>query len=556
MRKSMLVTIAFAGVLLLSAAGCKSNRDYEDDRAENAAKHFQQAKYREMPGEKLSLRDCIKIALDNSLQARISELEIEVQQELETSEALGMLPQLNINNNFSARSNTPASSSKKIVASGRTYGASYSEDKIINYLNIDLMFSLVDFGLTYFNTRQQADRVVLYRQRSERAAQNLIYDVVRAYFKVAAAQRAQAATIALLDECRSHYDTITALTKNNKISPARAFSETRRFMDMEKRLTAYQRNYESACVELRALMGYYPSPVIVVDESVLDAAPEYDFLPAIDLMEQIAVMKRPELFEADIQKHINILECRKTLVLMFPNVKLYADWSNSSNSFLYNKSWWELGLRAAYNLLRLPQNIARYRAYDKQVDAEEYRAYAQAVAVMAEVRIAQGNLIAARNRYLKTNQIYNDYKTELESILKTRAAAGSVAEIAVDYIRLETTEAQIQRMVALGEYCISYYRILNIMGLRSLDARSLDELKEELDSAAQRAQSVLERDRTLYNENVARLEKQKQKAETEKNKKAVDTARKAEIARINAEIDARVQQEKAGKPGPAEKVNK
>ncbi|MBQ9338434.1 MAG: TolC family protein [Lentisphaeria bacterium] len=553
MRKIWSVTAAFAGVLLLlSAAGCKSHQDYKDDRAESAVKHFQRAKYREMPGETLTLQKCIDIALKNSLQSRISELEIEVQQEMETSEALGMLPQFNINNNFTARSNTPASSSKKISANGRTYGASYSEDKVINYLNIDLLFSLLDFGLTYFNTRQQADRVVLYRQRSERVAQNIIFDVVKAYFKVVAAQRAQNMTAALIEECRSHNDTIAKLTKENKISPARAFSETRRFMDMEKRLTAYQRNYESACIELRTVMGYYPSPMITVDESVLDSVPENDFLPGIDLMEQIAVMKRPELFETDIQKHINILECRKTLVLMFPNVKIYADWSNSNNSFLYNKSWWELGLRAAYNLLKLPQNIARYRAYDAQVDAEEYRAYAQAVAVMAEVRIAHGNMIAAKNRYAKDSRIYNDYKDELDSILKTRAAAGSVGEIAVDYVRLETLEAQINRMISLGEYSVAYYRLLNIMGLRSLDPRSVDELKEELDFAKVRAAKVLQRDREEHTAQVARHEQRKEQAKSDKEKQDRDSARQKELERINAEIDARIQAEKQ----PAQPVKK
>ena len=88
-------------------------------------------------------------------------------------------------------------------------------------------------------------------------------------------------------------------------------------------------------------------------------------------MEQIAVMQRPELYETDVQKHINILECRKTILLMFPNVRLYADWSNSNNSFLYNKSWWELGLRAAYNLLKVPQSIAKVRADYKQIETEE-----------------------------------------------------------------------------------------------------------------------------------------------------------------------------------------
>jgi len=396
MQRILSLTAVLAAVLLLgTAAGCKTNDDYKDDRAENAVKHHQLAKNREMQGEKLTLRRCVEIALQNNLQTRLSELELQVQKELETAEALGMLPQLNINNNFTARSNTPASSSRKLVANGRTYGASYSEDRIINYLNIDLMFSMLDFGLAYFNTRQQADRAVLTKFRSERAAQNLVFDVVRAYFKVAAAQRAQQLASTLIEQCRSRYEQIYRLSQKRQISPSLAFEESRRFMAMEKQLTAYERSYESACVELRTLMGYYPSPFIIVDETPLNHPPRFDFLPAIELMEQIAILKRPELYEADIQKHINVLELRKTILLMFPNVKLYADWSNSNNSFLYNRSWWELGLRAAYNLLRLPSNIARARAFDKQIDAEEYRAYAQAVAVMAEVRIAHGNMFAA-----------------------------------------------------------------------------------------------------------------------------------------------------------------
>ena len=554
MRKILSVTAAFAGVLLLiAAAGCKTDQDYKDERAENAALHHAEAKYREMPGEKLTLQKCIEIALKNNLQTRVSELELQVQKELETSEALGMLPQLNINNNFTWRSNTPASSSEKIVATGRTYGASYSQDRAINYLNIDLMFSMVDFGLAYFNTRQQADRAMMTKQRTERAAQNLIFDVVRAYFKVAAAQRAQQLTASVIEQCRTRYEQIHTLSQKRQISPARAFDESRRFIEMEKRLTAYERSYESACVELRTLLGYYPSPMIEVDETPLDHTPEFNFLPSIELMEQIAVLQRPELYETDIQKHINILECRKTILLMFPNVKLYADWSNSNNSFTYNKSWWELGLRAAYNLLLLPKHIARYRAYDKQVDAEEYRAYAQAVAVMAEVRIAQGNMFAAKNRFDKNNQIYNDYNEQLNMELKTRAASGSIAELELDHIRLETTQAQIDRLTSLGEYYVSYYRLLNIMGLRKMDARSVDELKEELEDAAVRAAAVLARDRRQFDEATLRMQRQKQDLQEAAARKKADEARDAELRKINAEIDARVKAETQPQSQPVEK---
>ena len=531
-------------VCLLSVlTGCKTEQDYKDDRAENAVKHFQQTKYRELPGEKFTLAKCIEIALKNNLQTRISELELQVQNEFAAAEALGMLPQLNINNNFTARSNTPASSSQKIVATGRTYGASYSEDKVINYLNIDLMFSLVDFGLAYFNTRQQADRAVMTKYRNERAAQNLIFDVVRAYFRVAAAQRAQQLTASLIDQCRSYYDQIFQLSQSRRITPARAFAESRRFMDMEKRLTAYERTYESACVELRTLMGYYPNSMIVVDESLLDHTPEYGFLPDTTLMEQIAILQRPELYEADIQKHINVLELRKTIVLMFPNVRLYADWSNSNNSFLYNKSWWELGLRAAYNLLRLPQNIARARAYDKQIDAEEMRAFAQAVAVMAEVRIAEGNMKAAKARFEKDNQICSDYNEQLQNMLRTRVASGSVAELALVHMRLDTTSAQIDKLSSLGEYYVAYYRLLNIMGLRKMDSRSVDELKEELQSASLRAARIIEQDQMNFSEAIIAAKKRQVEKRDADAKRKANADRADQIKRINSEIDARIKAE-------------
>ena len=82
------------------------------------------------------------------------------------------------------------------------------------------------------------------------------------------------------------------MRKQNKITPFRAFEEINRFLDMEKRLTNYTRSYENSCVELRSLLGVYPSVNIIVDDTVLDKLPAFDF-PDIELLEQIAVLKRP-----------------------------------------------------------------------------------------------------------------------------------------------------------------------------------------------------------------------------------------------------------------------
>ena len=490
---------AVAGMVAIG--GCKSYEDYRNERAEYAIKHFESAKYRDMmEGEKVNLTQCIKLALEHNLDMKVLNLEQEVAREMRTADMLGMLPELNISDTYTNRSNVPASKSEKVDEGGLSYGYSTSQNRDINYLNIDLALSVLDFGLAFFNTQQGEDRVLMREQRTARAGQNLTLDVVKAYFQVAAAQKAIKITTGLLEDCRSRYALIEKLSKAREITPFRAFDETRRFVEMEKRLTNYIRSYENSCVELRSLLGMYPSGKILVDDTVLNKVPDFNALLDIELMEQIALLQRPELYEIDMQKHINIIECRKTILMMLPNVRIYTDFTNSTNTFLYHMSWWELGIRAAYNLLKLPQHIARYQAYSSQVDAEESRGFAQAIGVMAQVRIAHANMMATKERFEIDDKVYKTYSNNLKWAVANKKITGELSSLELDHMRLVTAETEIERLMTLGNYYISYYRILNSMGVRHLDAKSTAELRSELQRAQVRAKAELARARATYDE--------------------------------------------------------
>ena len=495
------VGAVFVSALFL-LAGCQSMEDYRNERAEYAIKHFESAKYRELlEGKKLTLSECITMAQEHNLDLQVNKLEEKVAKELRTAEMLGMLPELNVNDTATFRSNTPASSSEKVGEGGLTYGYSKSQDRNVNYFNIDLALSVLDFGLAFFNTQQAQDRVYMREQRTLRAAQNLTLDVVRAYFSVAAAQKAIKITSGLLEECRNRYVLIQKLGKTGQIDPFRAFDETRRFIDMEKRLTNYVRSYENSCVELRSLLGMAPSGKIVVEDAYLNRLPDYE-LPNVELMEQIALFKRPELYEIDIQRHINILEVRKEIVMMFPQVRIFYDFTNSSNSFLYHMNWWELGIRAAYNLLKIPVHVSRALAMNKQVKAEEKRGFAQAIAVMAQVRIAHANLLATKQRYEIDAKTYKAFSENLAQARRT-VRAGDLSKLQLDHIRLATAETEIERLMSLGNYYVSYYRMLNAIGVSSVSAKSLTQIRGELEAAKRRAAKELELARREYNARVA-----------------------------------------------------
>ena len=496
--------VALGVLAAVISGGCKTAQDYRDERAEYAVKHFEFSRYREMmEGQKLSLKECIAMALSNNLELKVMGIEEDVAKEMRTAEMLGMLPELNISDSFTGRSNTPASSSKKVADSGMTYGYSTSQDRNVNYFNIDLALSVVDFGLAYFNTQQARDRVMIREQRTRRARQNLTFDVVKAYFQVAAAQRAIKITTGLLEDCRSRYQLIEKLSKSRAITPFRAFDETKRFVEMEKRLTNYIRSYENSCVELRSLLGMHPGGKILVDDAYLNQVPKFEF-PEIELMEQIALLERPELYEIDMQKHVNVLECRKEIVKMFPNVRLFYDFVNSNNSFLYHASWYELGIRAAYNLLKLPQHIKQYQAYSAQVDAEETRTFSLAIGIMAQVRIAHANLISVKERYEIDNKVYTAYSKNLKWALTSKKLTGDLSNLELDHMRLATAETEIERLMSLGNVYVAYFRILNCIGLKDLDAGNLNALRAELVAARQRAAEELGK---AADENKAKLEK-------------------------------------------------
>ena len=95
------VVIALGFVTILTVTGCKSEEDFRIERANNARLHFEMAQFKELAQDtRLTLPECIRLAHENNLDAKVYKLEEAVAREMRTAEILGMLPEININNNF------------------------------------------------------------------------------------------------------------------------------------------------------------------------------------------------------------------------------------------------------------------------------------------------------------------------------------------------------------------------------------------------------------------------------------------------------------------------
>lgn len=477
-RTQLLTVISLVAIVL---TGCKTYNDFEQERLSLAALHYGKARESVSSlGKTLTLKDCLSMSLENNLDLKVLALESDVAKEAASAEMLSMLPELTINNNYNSRSNVLASSSKNVVGgTDGTYSFSTSQDRNVNTFNFDMAFSILDFGLAFCNSRQAKDREFLKNQTRLRMRQNLMLDTSRAYFQVAASQSSIESTRKLLKECRERYETIAKLGETGKITPDIAFSETRRLVEMEKRLQNHISQYDNNCVQLCSLMGIYPDSRIKVDLSILDKVPEF-VIPEQELLEKIALYKRPELLEIDIRKHINLIESRKALLSMFPNVKLFASYSDSNNSFLYNSTWWDVGVKATLNLLNLPGTYKRYKSSKLQMDAEEMRAYSQAVAIMAQVAMARTNITVAKERLDNSQRMLDTCSKQYANARKSSKVSAEISQLQLEHIKMLTAEATLERDRAVGDYFVAYCRLVNVMGLESLSKESVEQLAKTL----------------------------------------------------------------------------
>ena len=466
------------GLFLL--AGCQNIDDYRKERVKKADIAFKKIQEKKFPEHLiLSLPFCIELALKHNLDLKVYELKEAVDKEKKTAAVLGMLPDLTITNDVTQRSNEPGASSYSLISGNRSLEPSKSTEPFENRVRIELMFSVIDFGLAFCNSVQQQDRAIITTEQKRRAAQNLILDVTRSYLRVAAAQYAMETTEKMIALSIETENLLQDMAKNKTVPLVRVLEENKKFIVLKKALMEYKRSYQNSCIELRSLMGYYPTHRITVDTSAMDKLTELR-IPDIELLEEAALLERPELYQLDIQKHITLVEARKTIIMMFPNVRVFTDFTNSTNPFLYNHSWWELGARASYHLLRIPQQIENYYALDAQEEQIKAQVMALSVGILAQVRIAHANLMEVKERYdLSENlfEVYQKHETVAEIHSKS---AGSLSKIELSRIKIETAQRAIERTQALGNYYLSYFRLLNAVGLESLGKDDLAQLKKRI----------------------------------------------------------------------------
>jgi len=433
----------------------------------------------------LSLQEAVARALKYNLEhrTRLWEQALAVGQ-LEAGR-FDMLPKVMANLGYYDRNQDAGTWSPDAQGNPSATRAPVSSDKVHSTSDLGLSWSVLDFGLSYYGAKQNADRVLIASERRRKAVHTLIQNVRTAFWRAASAEKlAQEVgdTIALAE---------TALGDSRRIekdrikAPADALRYQRNLLENLRTLESIQRELAAARIELAYLINLPPgTPFSLSEPSGALAQPGPILLP-LDQMETMALARNADLQEQAYNARIAAVETRKAMLRLFPNLSLSTTAKYDSNNFLVNQSWNESAVQVSWNLLGLLSGPAQKAVAESAVKVAESRRAAMQMAVLMQVHLAARQYDTALRLHDRAYAVWDVDQRLLElsrlgELAQTRSPQETIAA------RTTTILSLLRRYQALASVHESASKLQATLGLEpdigSLDDISLTDLTRQIET--------------------------------------------------------------------------
>lgn len=469
---SRLSTIALA-VCVAVVAGCAvSPEPLTSAQIAERVKSDRDRMYRnqEPIGSVLTLEEIAARAIKYNLDYRLRMMEGALQQGILDVSTFDMLPRLTASAGYLWRN-------KDLYSQTQTLGQPFNQgspfttstEKQHRIAGAELSWNLLDFGVSYYRSKAQADQVLLAEERKRKVVQNIMQDTRNAYWRALGAQRLVTRIDDLLKRADGALEKARAIEKQGLMPVPQALAYQRALLDAITQLQTRRQDLELSRAELASLMNLPPTASFKLSdlaEEPLPAAPS-----SVADLETVAMNSRPELREEDYKKRISAAEARRAIASTLPNISFDAGFQYDSNKYLMNNSWVDSGVRISMNLFRLAAIPAINRQAAAQDAVDEARRMAQSMAVLTQVRVAAVRYGLARSEYDTFDQSAQ-VDDRLASFAK--ASASSRVESELEVIRTEARAllSEYQRQIAYANAQSAAGRLYNSVGL---DIEATDE---------------------------------------------------------------------------------
>ncbi len=489
MRGSFLkLTGYFLPAVLLYAWGCAGHNDYlssKDNparlvtiRHNNAQKEF--ASVHGMTGSldaptapnpdiahPLTLEKAISHALKFNLDAVVKQLEIDIKKEAALGARLKMLPSLNIEGELSRRDNYDASYSDPLFDDGgQNYN--YSRDRSTQAIYGELSWDLLNFGIAYYQKRQSANQYEIAKQQRRRTIQNLKFDVVKAYWKMVAAQKSKQMAENMVQRLAQRERILQKQLESRTASELESLETSVILSEMQMVMSGFEKEFQRHQSDLATLMGLPANTQLELAE--VDFDPVAKIKPVnIEALETETLRLRPELYEQDMEELITSDQARIAVAQTFPRPSLFYRYSYDADSHLYNNQWQQAGIRLTFDLLSVPQKLSQKRETAIAQTMIQTRRRAIAAAVITQLHIAVIDFQDAAQAYRQSKKIAAKRALLTEARLRHAELGNSNYEEVIKN-QARYLLAQSRHLFSYAEWMITEQRILNTIGRDDIGA--------------------------------------------------------------------------------------
>ena len=398
-----------------------------------------------------------------------------------------MLPKLVASAGYSERNNDSIRRATDSVTGKPSLANPYiSSDREHTTTDLGLTWNILDFGVSYFNAKQNGDRVLIAAERRRKAMHNLIQDVRSAYWRALSAQKLDGelrSTVALAQ---------TALADSRKAenerlrNPMDALRYQRTLLENLRLLEGIRQELAAARIELAALINLPPGTAFTLAEPEADElTPHFKAFP-VESMEEVAVANNADLREHFYNVRVAVAETRKSMLRLFPGLSFNTARKHDDDSYVINQSWRETGAQLSMNLFNLLSAPTLFNLSEASERLAAHKRMTIQMAVLAQVHLARQQYENAYLIYERSNAIW-----EVDQRIFEHSANREVAQTQSKLERVANNTAAIvsllRRYQALAQVHAANGKLQATLGLEprvdDLNAISLDELTAVVNEA-------------------------------------------------------------------------
>lgn len=444
----------------------------------------------------LTVSDAIARALKYNLDRRAKVMEEALALGQTKVDRWDMLPKLTANAGYTYRSEPNATVSRDVRTGQDGTSYSYSAEQRAITADLGMSWNILDFGLSYYTAKQNADRALIAGERKRKAVHALVQEVRFAFWRAAAHQELKAEVDRAVDEAKVALDRARTVERENLKAPAESLRYQKSLLETLRQLTAIQQELSTAEIELAALINAPPGSKLTLEVPKTLAVPAWEL--GLDRMEEMAFLHNPELREQGYLARIAADDTRKAIVRLFPGITFSASRQYDHNSFLMDNRWYETGAKLSWNLMNLisaPDTIGYAETSEDVVKAKRL---ALRMAVLAQVHVSERQFRSSVSQFQQSDELWKvDQRLfELSEARSSNDAQGMLERVAgrasaiASALRRFQTYAQVEQAYAKMQASLGQDLMPDTVASHDLDhlsqtiARRLEQWGHDMEKAA------------------------------------------------------------------------